>query len=92
MNLTRKFLTTLIITLALCGVQVVQASALHDHSAHFTGCALCHFDGANAIQPASTVQVWVPEVIADTFIVTIAAPVTGQYPAFHERAPPRFSS
>jgi hypothetical protein len=43
MNSLRTFIKISLITLALIGVQVIQASPLHDHSDHVVDCGLCHF-------------------------------------------------
>ncbi len=43
MNSLRTFIKISLITLALIGVQVIQASPLHDHSNHVVDCGLCHF-------------------------------------------------
>jgi len=88
MILNRKIFSVLLITLALCGVQVVQASPLHDHTGHLSGCSLCHFNGASAIRQDSDVHIWVTGTVTEIFIGTVLAPVAGHYPAFRGRAPP----
>jgi hypothetical protein len=87
----RKLLTVLLISLALCGVQAVQASALHDHASHVSGCALCHFDGSHAIKAPVTGHNWIHGPVAFGTTAKTQAPFTTPYPSFHGRAPPSHS-
>jgi hypothetical protein len=91
MNPTKKLLTVLLISLALCGVQAVQASPLHDHVNHVSSCSLCHFDGAQALQAEGTGHGWITTSSIIITRATVQAPLTTPYPAFHGRAPPSYS-
>jgi hypothetical protein len=89
--MTRKLLTILLISLALCGVQVVQASPLHDHVSHISECSLCHFDGAQAVRTAEPVKTPIPFVTHKNPADLFTHPVTRAFPAYITRAPPQLS-
>jgi len=89
--MTRKLLTVLLLSLALCGTQVVKASPLHDHASHFSGCSLCHFDGAQALHTASPAHEPLPESGKECTRAISLALFAPTYPAFHGRAPPGLS-
>ena len=89
--MTRKLLTVLLISLALSGVQVVQASPLHDHASHFSGCSLCHFDGAQAIKAADSNSTPLPESLSSLPATLLTGPENPALPAYLSRAPPQVS-
>jgi hypothetical protein len=90
MNKMRQFLTILMLTMTLVGVQVVKASPLHDHLSHVAGCILCHGD---ANEPALT-DSGAPHTaikFALTFIPYGNQPLISRtHTSFHSRAPPLF--
>lgn len=89
--MTRKLLTVLLLSLALCGTQVVQASPLHDHAGHFSGCSLCHFDGGQAIKAADANTTPVTESACNRPVMLITHPHNPVLPAYLSRAPPQVS-
>jgi len=90
MRRLRQLLTIFLITFAVCGVQVIQSSPLHDHSSHVVGCALCHFDSGDA--PSESTLVNCP-------VASGGAKAVDSVPSFESitlspyqsRAPPRHS-
>lgn len=53
MTRSRHWLTIPLIVLVLTGIQVVQASPIHDHLDHVAGCALCHYNGNSHAVPVA---------------------------------------
>jgi len=91
MNRTRQLLTIFLMLLTLSGMQFVQASPLHDHTSHLTGCALCHFDGAQAIQAALPAHEPVTEPVCHQRARTLSSPCRNQFSPVQSRAPPAHS-
>jgi len=91
MNSLRTFIRISLITLALVGVQVIQASPLHDHSDHVVDCGLCHFSFSEIAvddSPASTLTN-IPRHYAVPDAVRVASEPVRL--AYQGRAPPRFN-
>ena len=88
MNMTRQLLAVALITLTLAGIQVVQASPLHDHVSHFNGCALCHFSGTEAVIPATPVTLDIPIGRSHQPVPVITLHDTSSPSSFRSRAPP----
>lgn len=88
----RHFYTVVLLILALSGVQVVQASPLHDHSTHVVDCGVCHFSASEATvddSPVTSISVTPAQ-----FTIARAIQVTNNRTrlAYQGRAPPSFSS
>ena len=88
MALTRQLLTVLLLILTLLGVQVVQASPLHDHSTHVIDCGLCHFSASEcAIDDIPVITVSVTQShFSIRKTVDVALDTTGL--SYQGRAPP----
>jgi len=88
MNRLQQIFTICLLTLSLLGVQVIQASPLHDHGDHVVGCALCHFDNTETALP-TTAQ---PQPRFDNKAIYAVADshfiVFLPYQSFQSRAPP----
>ncbi|MBT6042362.1 MAG: hypothetical protein HOH14_02580 [Gammaproteobacteria bacterium] len=88
MNRLQQIFTICLITLSLLGVQVIQASPLHDHGDHVVDCALCHFDNTEdalltTAQPQPRFDSNAIYSVADNnFIVLLP------HHSFQSRAPP----
>jgi len=88
MGRSRHWLKISLIILVLTGIQVVQASPLHDHLDHVAGCALCHYNGNSHAIPVICQQI---PVVKSHGILTVSdyslIPVSQPSP-FQGRAPP----
>lgn len=88
MTRLQQILTAVLITLALCGTQVIQASPLHDHTGHITGCALCHFSANEAAIPATPVGIKPAEGPARLPVLVVSSHDKTSPSPFKSRAPP----
>jgi hypothetical protein len=91
MKRLQRTISTLLVILALTGIQVVQASPLHDHLDQVADCLLCHYDNNSHSLPESMPVA--PAYIAhlppeDSYSLRI--PASG-ITAFNSRAPPLYA-
>lgn len=88
MNRSRHWLAIPLIILVLTGIQVVQASPLHDHLDHVAGCMLCHYNGNSHAIPVTgqlAPVVKAHQAYRETAYHLVQA---GNPSPFHGRAPP----
>ena len=88
----RRFLLIALMAFTLVGVQLVQASPLHDHTQEAIDCALCHLQLSDdaLVQhqltlPSSAAAAQVGPALRQFYAVTSPSPYQG-------RAPPRLFS
>jgi len=75
----------------LGGLQVVQASSLHDHSQHTVDCGLCHVPLGDGAAPSELVgSISAPLNFPLFFLVVLAIPQGNPSP-YQGRAPPRIT-
>jgi len=88
LQLARRYGLIALMLFVLAGVQVLQASPLHDHAQHSVDCGLCHVPLADA---PSSAQGLIPEFDATTTALPcLAADVhdTHNPSPYQGRAPP----
>lgn len=75
----------------LGGLQVIQASPLHDHSQHTVDCGLCHVpigDGVAPSDPAAVIPA--PQNAPSFALLVLITPARNPSP-YQGRAPPRIT-
>lgn len=92
LQLTRRYGLIALMLFVFAGVQVVQASPLHDHSHHTVDCGLWHVPVADA--PASPATVLPDYVAQGPALLPIPAsfPQATRPSPYQGRAPPIFLS
>lgn len=84
----KKSLAVLLVTLTLISIQLVQASPLHDHLDHVSGCVLCHADSnEDALTPSDNqLATFEPAgILVFPLQLSLASQKTS---SFQSRAPP----
>lgn len=90
MKLSRKLLLVWVMALSLLGVQLIQHSALHDHSQHVVDCALCHFDSHDHVLPVLSEINLAEPGIAEQIHTPQTHYLSKNHTPYQGRSPPHF--
>lgn len=85
----RHLLLIALILFTLTGVQLVQASPLHNHAQHSVDCGLCHLQLGDGIPVRTLSGVQQGPLAAPAPMLPVAAYLSASPSPYQGRAPPR---
>tara|TARA_R100001163_G_C5060226_1_gene197002 strand:+ start:1662 stop:1943 length:282 start_codon:yes stop_codon:yes gene_type:complete len=90
LRFSSKLLVVWLLSLSLLGVQLVQHSALHDHTQHVVDCALCHFDNHGHALPLANIAPDFGKTDTEKVSYQQSFTLSLQYNPYQGRSPPTF--